>query len=274
MTDQGWGSKEVADAWKARAEERRRSMAAVTERMLDEAGVTAGMRVLDLGTGAAEVALFAAGRVGPGGAVVAVDSSKAMVEAARQAVKEAGAGNVTVLPPMDAARLDLEAASFDAVVGRQVLMFVDVPKALAEVRRVLRPGARLGATVWGALAANPYHRIVIEAVRGRGGWGEPVPDVVRAFAYDDESFWRRALVDAGFADVGVQTMQVERAFASAEQALEAIRTSPIHGAPIARLPEGERGAAWQEIEAGCRAFGGVFPSQYRVLSGASGPGVG
>jgi SAM-dependent methyltransferase len=267
MTEQGWGSKEVADAWKARAEERRRSMAAVTERMVEEAGVTAGMRVLDLGTGAAEAALFVAERVGPTGSVVAVDSSKAMVEAARQAVTEAGARNVTVLPPMDAASLDLEAASFDAVVGRQVLMFTDVPKALAEVRRVLRPMARLGATVWGALAGNPYHRIVIEAVRERGGWGEPVPDVVRAFAYDNEAFWRHAMLDAGFGDVGVYTMQVERGFASAAEAFEAIRTSPIHGAPVGRLPQTEREAAWQEIEAGCRAFGGMFPSQYRVLSG-------
>jgi SAM-dependent methyltransferase len=259
MSDQGWGSKEVADAWKARAEERRRCM-------VEEAGVTAGMRVLDLGTGAAEVALFVAERVGPG-SVVAVDSSKAMVEAARQAVREAGAGNVTVLQPMDAASLDLEAASFDAVVARQVLMFTNVPKALAEVRRVLRPGRRFGATVWGTLAANPYHRIVIEAVRSRGGWGEPVPDVVLAFAYDHEGFWQKALVDAGFADVGIYTMQIERPFASADEAFEAVRTSPIHGAPIARLPDKDREAAWQEVEAGCRAFGGVFPSQYRVLTG-------
>jgi SAM-dependent methyltransferase len=267
MTEQGWGSKEVAEAWKARAEERRRSMSVVTERMVEEAGVAAGMHVLDLGTGAAEVALFVSARVGAGGSVVAVDSSASMIEAARQAVREAGASNVTVLQSMDASRLDLEAASFDAVVARQVLMFTDVPKALASVRRVLRPGARFGATVWGTLAANPYHRITIEAARSRSGWGEPVPDVVRAFAYDHEGFWNKALVDAGFADVGVYTLQIERPFASAEEALEAIRTSPIHREPIARLPEGEREAAWQEIEAGCRAFGGVFPSQYRVLAG-------
>lgn len=268
----GWGSKEVADAWKARAVERRQAMADVTERMLDAAGVAAGMRVLDLGTGAAEVALLVGERLGvggTGGSVVAVDASQAMVDAARQAVREAGAPNVTVAEPMDAAHLGLADGAFDAVVARCVLMFADVPRALAEVRRVLRSGGKLGAIVWGALASNPFHRVIIEAARARlkSGWGAPVPDVVRAFAYDDEGFWRRALEAAGFEDGTVETVRGEQRFASAEEAIEAMRTSPLHREPIGRLEEGGRQEAWQEVEAACRAFGGVFPSEYRVLRG-------
>jgi SAM-dependent methyltransferase len=269
---QGWGSTEVAEAWKARAHERRQSMAVVTDRMLEAAGVAEGMRVLDLGTGAAEVALLVGERVGARGSVVAVDASRAMVDAARQAVREAGAGNVTVAEPMDAGRLELGDGSFDAVVGRCVLMFTDVPRALAEVRRVLREGASFGAIVWGALERNPFHRVVIEAARGRleGGWGEPLPDVLQAFAYDNPGFWRGAFEEAGFAGVTVEAGAGERRFGGAEEAVEAMRTSPIFREPIARVPEGTREAAWREVEAGCRACGGVFPAEYRVVGGGGG----
>jgi ubiquinone/menaquinone biosynthesis C-methylase UbiE len=269
MHGKGWESKEFAEAWKARAEERRRNMAAMTEAMFEAARIGPGARVLDLGTGTGDTALLAAERVGPNGRVVATDASPAMAEAAREAVEQAGAANVTVRV-MDASAIDVDAEAFDAVIARQVLMFVDRPRALAGVLRALRSGGRLGAAMWGPLAKNRFHGSAIEAARARGGWGEPAPEMVRAFSVEDPSLWKRWLEEAGFADVSVQEVPGERRFASPEEALAAMKDSPIHREPIERLPEAVREEAWREVAGVCRAMGGVFPTVNLVVAGGKG----
>src|SRR4030081_562610 len=54
----------------------------ITRQFLRDAGVTAGMRILDIGSGAGHVAALAAGLVGDAGMVIGVDRSPAAVEAA------------------------------------------------------------------------------------------------------------------------------------------------------------------------------------------------
>jgi SAM-dependent methyltransferase len=108
--------------------------------LLDAAGVTAGTRVLDAGTGTGTAALAALGR---GARVCAVDADAGMVAAAR----ERGIGaRVAVLP-----ELPFADGEFDAAVGNFVLNHVGRPRAaLAELRRVLKPGGRIALTLWGA----------------------------------------------------------------------------------------------------------------------------
>src|SRR5271166_4552579 len=171
MTSQGWGSSDLVASWKESAEDRNRVFAPATERMFAEAGVGPGSRVLDLGTGTGDTAILAAERVGPSGSVTAVDASPSMIEAAEAAIRALGLKNVTARA-MPAESLDLGSAAFDAVVGRNVLMFVDLPATLAEIRRVLRPGGRMASVVWSTLANNPYYRSIIDVARARGGWGE------------------------------------------------------------------------------------------------------
>jgi ubiquinone/menaquinone biosynthesis C-methylase UbiE len=271
MSGKGWSSNEFADAWKRRGEERRRNMAVVTERMFDAARIGPGARVLDLGTGTGDTALLAAEKVAPGGSVLATDASEAMVQAAREAVAAAGLGDgktVTVMVRrMDASSPDAEEGAFDAVIGRQVLMFVDRPRALPSLLRLLRAGGRLAATVWGPIADNPYHGITIEVARAHGGWGEPLPEMVRAFSVNDPDEWRRALEGAGFRDVTVEPVRGQRPFDSAEKAFASMQESPIHREPVERLPPAARQEAWKEIEAACRPYGGVFPTVHLVLSG-------
>src|SRR4029079_6866415 len=89
--------------------------------------------------------VVAAQRVGPQGAVLAIDLSASMLDLARQEVRAAGLQNVEARV-MDAQRLELEPGSFDAAIARFSLQFVpDVPRALTEVRRVLKAGGRLTA---------------------------------------------------------------------------------------------------------------------------------
>ncbi|HEX5204835.1 class I SAM-dependent methyltransferase [Paractinoplanes rhizophilus] len=109
----------------------------LTRRLLERAGLAAGMRVLDLGSGAGNVARLAAELVGPGGAVVGVERNPDAVELARRRTDapniEYRVGEVETLDGIE--------SGFDAVIGRLILMYV--PDPVAALRRAasrLRPG--------------------------------------------------------------------------------------------------------------------------------------
>src|SRR5262245_39154697 len=169
MEERSWGSAGVVEAWKRGAETRNEAMRPATERMFEEAGVVPGAHVLDIGTGTGDTAVLASARVGSAGSVVAIDASPSMVEAA--ALVTAELGNVSVRR-MDAASLEFDEGSLDAVIARQVLMFVDLPKALAGVHRVLRTGGCFATVVWGPVEDNAFHGAIIAAGRAHGAWGE------------------------------------------------------------------------------------------------------
>lgn len=110
-----------------------------TRRLLLDAGVGPGMRVLDVGTGAGDVALLAAEIVGPAGEVVGVDTSEASVARARARAAEAGLRHVRFVQG-DAAAAPCE-GPFDAAIGRFVLAWVAEPARLVSaVARRVRPG--------------------------------------------------------------------------------------------------------------------------------------
>jgi arsenite methyltransferase len=99
-----------------------------------------GERVVDIGSGPGFLVAEMASDVGPEGHVAGVDPSESMLALAR---RRDGAGAVEHRVA-DALALPFGDGSFDAAVSTQVLEYVDdVPRALAEARRVLRPGGRL-----------------------------------------------------------------------------------------------------------------------------------
>ena len=111
----------------------------VTRRFLNAAGIEKGMKVLDIGSGAGDVALTLAEFVGNDGAVVGVDVNAEILETARSRAETAGVTNVEFIAG-DARTLDLP-DDFDAIVGRLVLMYMADPgDALRQLATRLRPG--------------------------------------------------------------------------------------------------------------------------------------
>ena len=128
-----------------RLEANYRSPAVVAQRqaVLDALRLAPGERVLDIGSGPGMLVRQMAEAVGERGAVDAVDVSQSMLALAARRERSADAAPVEIAEA-DALALPFADASFDVAVSTQVYEYVeDLPSALAEVRRVLRPGGRL-----------------------------------------------------------------------------------------------------------------------------------
>ena len=117
-------------------------VAPLTRRLFGKAGLEPGMRVLDIGSGAGDVALLAAEFVGPEGTVIGVDSDPAQVAFAE---RRAAADRLTNVRFMmgDFREIELSPPA-DALVGRLVLMYAADP--LDALRRALR-NLRAGGVV-------------------------------------------------------------------------------------------------------------------------------
>lgn len=110
-----------------------------TERFCKRAGISEGMRVLEIGSGAGDVALMLAKRIGPTGQVVGVDVNADILDTARQRAADTGLQNTEFIAG-DARNLDFS-DKFDAVVGRFVLMYMaNPPEAFANLMTHLKPG--------------------------------------------------------------------------------------------------------------------------------------
>lgn len=111
----------------------------ITGRLLRDAGLFTGMKVLDIGSGAGDVAFAAAELVGSEGEVFGVDMNPEILETARTRAEAAGLTNVQFVAG-DAQTLDLP-NDFDALIGRLVLMYLPDPVAtLRQLATHLRPG--------------------------------------------------------------------------------------------------------------------------------------
>lgn len=115
-----------AAGWNAHTPQIRDWLRQATDAMLDMAGITPGMRVLDVAAGAGDQTLDIARRVGPQGRVLATDLSPAIVALAQENAVRAGLHNVQTLAA-DGESLPVEQGSFDAAVSRLGLMFFPDP---------------------------------------------------------------------------------------------------------------------------------------------------
>jgi len=118
-----------------------------TRRLLADAGIAEGMRVLDAGCGARDVALLVAEMVGPSGAVLGVDRSGGALSVARSRSEAMGLTNVSFREG-DLVTMARD-GDFDAIVARLVLIHAPDPAALLRaLTRYLRPGGIVAFQEW------------------------------------------------------------------------------------------------------------------------------
>jgi SAM-dependent methyltransferase len=116
-----------------------RMLGPITERMLLRANVQRGMRILDVGCGAGDVASLAAELVGPEGEVVAIDRSPEAISTARSRGERAGIGNVRF--EVSSVEDFEDRQGFDLVIGRYVLVHqIDAIAFLRAAANLVRNG--------------------------------------------------------------------------------------------------------------------------------------
>lgn len=149
-----------------------------------------GLRVLDLCCGHGNVTDAVAKA---GADVVGVDFSTAMLDHARQRIP----GGEFI--EADAQNLPFDDNSFDAVVSNLGIIHVpDQPKALAEVRRVLRDDGKFAMTAWCGPDVSPTFQVFYGCVQKHGHPDVDVPESPNFHQFANEDMARGLLADAGF----------------------------------------------------------------------------
>ena len=253
MTSVDWVSRwrgEEGRHWRSEAARYDEINRVFGEALIDAAHLSPGERVLDVGCGAGAIALEAARRVHPGGAVLAVDISPDLVAVARDRVASAGAEEV-VLVEADAAAYPYDEEAFDVLVSRNGLMFFNDPEAaLVNLARALRPGGRIVFTAPQALDRNPWIMVAGAAAAPHVGIpagvapGQPGP-----LGLADSSFIADVLERAGFTAVEIKELTGSmRIGTNVDDAVDFIRSMPMVRHLLSGAPPANQAAAIEAVQ--------------------------
>ncbi len=170
-----------------------------------------GLALLDLATGTADQLLMLADTPGRIASGVGMDMAEGMLAVGRKKIEAQGRGQSLVLKTGDATQIPADDASFDAVtISFGIRNVVDVPQALREMRRGLRPGGRALILEF-SLPANPlvrfghltYLRYFLPTIGGIISGDlkayRYLNRTIEAFPYGDA--FCRLMEDAGFSSV-------------------------------------------------------------------------
>jgi len=226
------------ERWRAQLAE---ALTPVRRWLLAELQPQPGQTVLELGAGVGDTGFEAAAIIGEAGRLISTDFSADMVDVARRRGAQLGLGNVDYRV-IDAERIELGADSVDAVLGQSSYMLMaDPAAALAETRRVLRPGGRLALSVWGAPERNPWASIGGMILVERGHIPPPEREAPGVFSMASEERTRALLDGAGFRSVRTEEVPVRFAFRALDDYEQWVIDVAGPFAMVVRgLPEDER----------------------------------
>jgi ubiquinone/menaquinone biosynthesis C-methylase UbiE len=170
-----------------------------TEAIVALAQPRTGMRALDVASGTGAPALQIARAVGPSGRVTATDLSPEPLKIAAERARERGLTNIR-FETADVHNLQFSDESFDLATCRLgVMFFADLPRALSEMRRVLKPGGRIALLAWGPME-QPYFASTGGIIMRRTG--ATLPDAAQqTFKFGERGTLGAALMVAGFHEV-------------------------------------------------------------------------
>jgi len=257
----------LAPGWAATRAELNAREQPTTERMLDALHAGAGDTVLELCAGPGEVGLQLAERH-PDVHVIISDFAPGMVDVARAEAERRGVANVETLV-MDAQAIDLPDASVDGVICRFGLMLVpDIPRALSEVRRVLRRGRTLVYTTWAPLDANPWMAVFGGAMIQRGHFAPPPGGALMPLATAEDNV--AAAKAAGFASIDAEPRDLPQRYRDFDDYWNMQREIAGPLAVIAKaLPPDEAAGLRSQVEQFATPFqaddGLTFPSRRIVV---------
>jgi SAM-dependent methyltransferase len=207
--------------------------------LCDAAGMKPGHVALDLACGAGQPSATAAGRVLPGGRVVATDLSPDMVAVTRRKAEALGLTNLEARE-MDMQALTFADATFDAATCRFGMMFCPDPvKAASEIRRVLKPGARFATAVWDVPARNPFFTSITGVLGEFVPLPAPDPTAPGIFRLAPPGELARVLTAGGFSNVTVEARPITLTYGSLEEywQIQTGLAAPLRGAIAALSPE-------------------------------------
>ncbi len=228
-----------------------------TEAIIEAAHLRPGMRVLDLASGVGDPALSIAREVAPSGRVTATDLGPGMMSLAEELARKKGLTNID-FREANAESLPFADKSYDVLTCRfGVMFFPDLPKALCECFRVLKPLGRAVFVAWGK-KGQPFFTttagIVLKHVPVPPP--PPDPDAPSLFMFGDRDRLRRALEAAGFSNVHEEDRIVAGRWASSvEEYWEQFTEVAAPFRPlIDQLTPEKKGQAKAEILAALKRF--------------------
>jgi SAM-dependent methyltransferase len=208
--------------------------------LVDKLEVGEGDRVLEIAAGPGDTGFLAAPRLGATGRLVSTDISPAMVEVARRRAQELGITNAQ-FETTDAQAMQFPAASFDAAICRWGYMLMPDPgAALAETRRVLKPGGRLTLACFTTAPENPWASIPSRLMVEQGHVAPPAPGTPGILALADRSRLESAVRDGGFTNVSVDTVSFAWRFPDLAAYWSFLVDLTALGPAISRIPDAAR----------------------------------
>ncbi|MEI9985485.1 MAG: class I SAM-dependent methyltransferase [Aliidongia sp.] len=184
--------------WVAQQEQTDRVMAEIAALALARADARPGEVVIDVGCGCGATTIGLAKAVQPGGRVVALDVSAPMLDRARERM---AAANVEFMLA-DAATHPFAETAADLLFSRfGVMFFGDPTAAFANLRRALKPGARVVFACWREPAANPWMMVPLAAAYEHvPRLPKPGPEDPGPYSFSDAARVERILTDAGYVE--------------------------------------------------------------------------